>query len=69
MSILFDKGIFSYVVFHYAYICDLSLSTGVLPNALNIARVIPVHKDGEKMHLIIIDPFPYYHSVEPYYKN
>ena len=41
------------------YICNLSFFTGVFPNAMKIGKVIPMHKDGQNINLIIIDPFPY----------
>ena len=33
------------------YICNLSISTGVVPSAMKLARVIPIFKEGDNMVL------------------
>ena len=48
MSMPFVKGILNYVVFPFTYICTLSFSTGVFPDAMKIAKVMPIYYDGEK---------------------
>ena len=42
--------------------CNLSFSTGVFPDAMKIARVIPLFKSGDKHVLLIIDPCLFCHN-------
>ena len=46
MSLL--KSIIDCVVKPLTYICNQSLATGVFPNKMKIAKVIPIYKSGEK---------------------
>ena len=42
------KNIVHLVVQPDAYICNLSLATGIFPNVMKIAKVIPIYKAGVK---------------------
>lgn len=39
------KSIIKHVIDLFAHICNLSLSTGNLPDEMKIAKVIPLHKE------------------------
>uniref|UniRef100_A0A8C6LE27 Reverse transcriptase domain-containing protein n=1 Tax=Nothobranchius furzeri TaxID=105023 RepID=A0A8C6LE27_NOTFU len=42
------KTIIESVIDPFTYICNLSLSTGVFPDAMKIAKVVPLFKNGDK---------------------
>ena len=42
MSMSIIKEIFPFVLNRFTYICYLSLYSGVFPNAMKIAKVLPV---------------------------
>ena len=42
-------------------IFNLSFKTGVFPNLMKLAKVIPIFKDGSKL-LVTMDPFLFYQS-------
>uniref|UniRef100_A0A669C5X4 Reverse transcriptase domain-containing protein n=1 Tax=Oreochromis niloticus TaxID=8128 RepID=A0A669C5X4_ORENI len=42
------KSIIEYIVQPFAYICNLSFRTGVFPSQMKTAKVIPIHKNGER---------------------
>ena len=42
------KEIIPFVVNPFTYICNLSFYSGDFPNAMKIAKVLPVHKNGAK---------------------
>ena len=42
------KKITNFIVEHFLHICNLSLSKVVYPEAMKIARVIPLFKSGDK---------------------
>ena len=46
MSLL--KKVISKIVKPFAHICNVSFQTGVFPNKMKIAKVIPLYKSGEK---------------------
>ena len=46
MSII--KEIFPFLVNPFTYICNLSFYSGDFPNAMKIAKVLPLHKNGAK---------------------
>ena len=48
MSLL--KKVISKIVKPFAHICNVSFQTGVFPNKMKIAKVIPLYKSGEKKH-------------------
>uniref|UniRef100_A0A3B5QVU5 Reverse transcriptase domain-containing protein n=1 Tax=Xiphophorus maculatus TaxID=8083 RepID=A0A3B5QVU5_XIPMA len=48
MDMKFVKEIMSYVIKPFTYICNLSFSSGKFPDAMKIAKVIPIYKNGEK---------------------
>ena len=48
MSMSIIKEIIPFVVSVFTYICNLSFHSGVFPNAMKIAKVLPVHKNGAK---------------------
>ena len=42
------KKIVNQVVNPYLHICNLSFNKGIFPDAMKVAKVIPIHKSGEK---------------------
>ena len=48
MSMSFVKSIIHLVVQPFTYICNLSFATGIFPDAMRIAKVIPIYKTGSK---------------------
>ena len=50
-------------------IINLSISSGVFPDSLKIAKVNPIHKTGAKMIQQIIDPFKFYRSYQKLLKK
>ena len=66
MSMTIIKEINPLVVDPFTYICHLSFYSGDFPNAMQIAKVIPVHKIVQRMNLTIIDQYHYYLSFPKY---
>ena len=50
-------------------IINKSFQTGTFPRSLKIAKVIPIHKNGEKMIFRIIDQYRFYHHSVKYLKK
>ena len=48
INMSFEKNIIHLVVQPFTYICNLSFATGIFPDAMKIAKVIPIHKTGAK---------------------
>ena len=48
INMSFVKNIIHLVVQPFTYICHLSFATGIFPDAMKIAKVIPIHKTGAK---------------------
>ena len=48
MSMSIIKEIIPFVVNPFTYVCNLSFYNGDLPNAMKIAKVLPVHNNGAK---------------------
>ena len=48
MNMSFVKNIIHLVVQSYPHICSLSFATGIFPDAMKIAKVIPIYKTGAK---------------------
>ena len=46
MNMSFVKNIVHLVVQPFTYICNLSFTTGIFPDAMKIAKVIPICKAG-----------------------
>ena len=42
------KEIVNQVVDPFLHICNLSFYKGIFPGAMKVAKVIPIHKSGEK---------------------
>ena len=63
------KKITNFIVEPFLHICNLSLPKGVFPDAMKIARVIPLFKSGDKHVLIIIDLFHFYRNFLRFLKN
>ena len=42
------KNIIADIVKHLKHICNVSFNTGIFPNQMKIAKVIPIFKSGEK---------------------
>ena len=62
MNMSFMKNIIHLVVHPSTYICHHPIATGIFPDAMKIAKVIPIYIAGKKMNLIIIDLFCYFHD-------
>uniref|UniRef100_A0A3Q2ZQH6 Reverse transcriptase domain-containing protein n=1 Tax=Kryptolebias marmoratus TaxID=37003 RepID=A0A3Q2ZQH6_KRYMA len=48
MDMMFVKEIMGCVIEPFTYICNLSFSTGIFPDNMKTAKVIPLYKSGEK---------------------
>lgn len=48
LDMILVKNIIEYIIEPLTYICNLSFSTGVFPEKMKIAKVIPLYKHGEK---------------------
>ena len=48
MNMSFVKNIIHLVVQPFTYICNLSFATGIFPDAMKIAKIIPLYKIGAK---------------------
>ena len=48
MNIPFEKNIIHLVVQPFSYICNLSFTTGIFPDEMKIAKIIPIYKTGAK---------------------
>ena len=48
MNMSFVKNIIHLVVQTFTYICNLSFATGIFPDAMKIAKVIPIYRTGAK---------------------
>ena len=44
----FVKDIFNHISKPFTYICNLSFKSGIFPDRMKIAKVIPLHKSSEK---------------------
>ena len=51
------KNSFANIVKPLKHICNVSFNTGIFPNQMKIAKVIPIVKSGEKVCLQITDLF------------
>ena len=49
MNMSFVKNIIYLVVQPFTYICDLSFATGIFPDVMKIAKVIPILETGAKV--------------------
>ena len=57
------KNIIHLVIQVFTYICNISFATGIYPDAMKIAKIIPIYKLVQNMNLIIIDLFRYFHKL------
>uniref|UniRef100_A0A8C6LUY9 Reverse transcriptase domain-containing protein n=1 Tax=Nothobranchius furzeri TaxID=105023 RepID=A0A8C6LUY9_NOTFU len=48
LDITLIKNIIESIIHPLTYICNLSFATGTFPNRMKIAKVIPLHKSGDK---------------------
>ena len=53
----------------FTYICNLSFASGMFPEKLKIAKVVPLFKAGEKTYLLISGLCLYYRSFLKYSKS
>ena len=67
MSLL--KKVISKIVKPFAHICNVSFQTGVFPNKMKIAKVIPLYNSGEKRFLQITGQYIYYHNSQKFWRN
>ena len=63
------KKVISKIVKPFAHICNVSFQTGVFPNKMKIAKVIPRYKSGEKKFLQITGQYLYYHNSQKFWRN
>ena len=63
------KKVISKIVKQFAPICNVSLQTGVFPNKMKIAKVIPLYKSGEKTFLQITGQYLYYNNSQQFWRN
>ena len=66
MNMALIKQIIVPIVKPFAHICNLSFSSGVFPELMKVAKVVPLFKSGEKMFLQIIGPYHCYRSFQKY---
>lgn len=59
------KDVMTFVVKPLNYIFNLSLQTGVFPNNMIIAKVIPIYKNCD-IHSLIIDQSVSFHYFQKY---
>ena len=52
-----------------ALLTNQVLTTGIFPNKLKIAKVIPVYKKESKRYLLIIDQYHFYQLFQKYCKK
>ena len=69
MNMFILKKITNFIVDPFLHICIISFSKGVFPDALKIARVIPLFKSGDNMCLQIIDLCHFYRSFLRFLKK
>uniref|UniRef100_A0A672HNX1 Reverse transcriptase domain-containing protein n=1 Tax=Salarias fasciatus TaxID=181472 RepID=A0A672HNX1_SALFA len=48
LDMIIVKSIIEFVIEPFTYICNLSLTTGVFPDKMKLAKVIPLYKSGDK---------------------
>ena len=48
LSMAFAKQMFTYISLPFTSICNKSFSNGTFPDSMNIARVIPIYKGGDR---------------------
>ena len=65
LNISMVKNITAHIVKPLKHIYNVSFNTGIFPNQMKIAKVIPIFKSGEKVCLQITDLF----LVAPILKN
>ena len=58
----FVKNIIHLAVQSFTYICNLSFAIGILPDAMKIAKVIPIYKTGVKDEFNNYRPICYIHN-------
>ena len=68
INMLLVKKVINCIEKPITYICNLSFTTGVLPEKLKIAKGIPLFKSGDKYKLcaLMTGLFHYCHSSKTY---
>ena len=63
------KMIKNYVKTPLTHICNRSFETGIFPNELKVANVVPIFKSGDEMLFPIVDLSQYYLCFQTYLKD
>ena len=70
ISISLLKKVISKIVKPFAHICNVSFQTGVFPNKMKIAKVIPLYISlDKKTFLQITGQYLYYHNSQKFWRN
>ena len=67
--IIMVKKVISQIVRPFVHICNVYSETGVFPDKMKIAKVVPLFKSGEKMCLLIIDHYPCYCNSPEFWRK
>ena len=63
------KQIIPHILIPLRHICNTSLSKGVFPDEMNIARIIPLFKSGDSNMSLIIGLFHFCHNFPRFLKK
>ena len=70
IHMLMVKKLITQIVRPFVHICNVSFQTGVFPDKMKIAKVVPLFKSGgEKMCLLIIDQYLCYRNSPTFWRN
>ena len=69
MNMFILKKITNFIVDPFLHVCNISFSKGVFPDALKIARVIPLFKSGDKHVFTNYEMCHFYLSFLRFLKN
>ena len=62
-------NVISKIVKPFAHMCNVSFQTGVFPNKMKIAKIIPLYKSGEKNVFTNYRPISLLPQLEKLYNN
>lgn len=68
MNMVLIKQIIDVIIEPFTYICNLSLTSGIFPDCMKIAKVIPLFKKGS-LNFLIIDQYHYFHSSLKFWRS
>ena len=70
INMLMVKKLITQIVRPFVHICNVSFQTGVFPDKMKIANVVPLFKSGgKKMCLLIIDQYFCYRNSPTFWRN